>query len=178
MCRSALFGAILLVALGWGCTANTGGSSGDLPTQACADESTRPLTADELTRVLRRHGCTVFPVPGDVICEVPVAERMPVRLGNVISQGPHDNYGERERITEHQGHLFCGLRRGPIWGWQLDENLKAPPASPIFSGDKAEFYFANLECTLYPEGERSDRQVHNLQSAVRDLARLALRKRG
>jgi hypothetical protein len=178
MGRLASVGAIVLVALGCGCTGTVDDSVADLPSQACVGEPTRPLRASELTRALRRHGFTVFPVPGDAICEAPVAEQKPVSLGNVISEGPHDNYDQRDEITEREGHVFCGLRRGPIWGWKLDENLDAPPASPIFSGDKAEFYFANLECTLYPEGERRDRQVRDLQRAVGDLVRLARNKRG
>jgi hypothetical protein len=167
--------ACLLLALGCGCVAATEDSA-RRPSQDCVRESTWPLTASELTRALHRHGFTVFPIPGDAICHAPPADRMPVSVGNVISAGPHDNYDRRDEITEQQGHLFCGLRRRPIWGWKLDEDLDAPP-SPIFSGDKAEFYFANLECKLYPKGERSDEQVRNLQRAIRDLVRLARRNR-
>ena len=81
-------------------------------------------------------------------------------------------------FIEREGHVFCGLRRAPIWGWTLKEDPNAPPASPIFFGDKATFFFANLECTLYPQGERRDQQVRNLQAAVRELVSLARRKRG
>jgi hypothetical protein len=177
MGRLASVGGMLLVALGFGCTGMADDSVVEPPSQACVGEPTRPLTAAELTRALRRHGFTVFPIPGDAICEAAVAERMPVSVGNVISEGPHDNYDRRDEITEREGHVFCGLRLAPIWGWKLDENLNAPPASPVFSGDKVELYFANLECKLYPEGEWRDRQVRNLQGAVRDLVRLALSKR-
>ena len=96
--------------------------------------------------------------------DVPVPERMPVSVEN--------------ESNERDGHLFCGLRRAPIWGWNLSADVDAPPASPVFAGDKAEFSFANLECTLYPRGERGDEQIGRLQSAVRELARLAVRKRG
>ena len=169
--------ATLLVGLGSGCVALLEGPTGEQPSQACRVEPTQPLTAAELTGALRRHGFTVSEIPGDAICELPVAERLPVSVGNVLSQGPHDDYDKRDEIIEREGRVFCGLRRGPIWGWKLDEALDAPPASPVFSGDKAEFYFANLECTLYLEGERSDEQVRNLQRAVRDLVRLARQKR-
>lgn|SRR5829696_1753050 len=169
--------AAILVAVGCGCGGQVDDSVDDLPSQACVSEPTRPLTASELMGTLRRHGFTVFRIPGDAICVAPVAERMPVSVGNVLSEGPHENYDRRDEITEREGHVFCGLRRGPIWGWKLDENLDAPPASPLFSGDKAEFNFANLECTLYPKGARKDVHVRNLQRAVRDLASLARRKR-
>lgn len=140
-------------------------------------EPTRPLTSTDLVRTLRQHGFTVFPIPGDAICDAPVAERMPVSVGNVISEGRNDNYDRRDEITEREGHLFCGLRRSPIWGWTLDENLNAPPASPVFSGDKVEISFANLECTLYPEGDRKHIQVRNLQRAVRVLVSRGRSKR-
>jgi hypothetical protein len=161
------------VALVSGCFAPVDDAADDVPPQACVGEPTRPLTIAELMRALRRHGFTVYRIPGDAICDVPVAERMPVRVGNVLFEGPNDNYDRRDEIIAQEGHVFCGLRRGPIWGWKLDENLAAPPASPIFSGDKAEFSFANLECTLYPEGARRDLQVRNLQRAVQDLVSLA-----
>lgn len=169
--------AAILIALGCGCTGPGDDSVDALPSQACVHEPTRPLIATELIRTLRRHGFTVSPIPGDAICEGPVAERMPVSVGNVISEGPNDNYDRRDEITEREGHVFCGLRRGPIWGWKLEEDLNAPPASPVFSGDKAEIYFANLECVLYPEGARKDVQVRNLQRAVRDLVSRTRRKR-
>ena len=168
--------AAILVTVGCGCVGPAVDSVDDLPSQECVGEPTRPLTATELMRTLRRHGFTVFRIPGDAICDAPMAERMPVSVGNVLSEGPHDNYDLRDEITEREGHVFCGLRRGPIWGWELDEDLDAPAASPVFSGDKAEVYFANLECKLYPEGVRKGVQVHNLQRAVRDLVSLARSK--
>jgi hypothetical protein len=164
----------LVAILGGGCAEPPPSSP---PSQACVGEKTRPLTATELRRTLRRHGFTVYRTPGDAICDAPVAERMPVSVSNVLFEGPHENIDRHEEISEREGHVFCGLRRGPIWGWRLDEDLDAPPSSPIFSGDKATFSFANLECTLYPEGERAEIQVRNLQRAVRELVRIARQKR-
>jgi hypothetical protein len=147
------------------------------PSQSCVGEPTEPITASELARSLKRHEFSVHPILGDAICDGPVSDRMPVSLGNVHFEGPHENIDRHAEITRREGHVFCGLRRGPIWGWRLDEDLNAPPASPIFSGDKATFSFANLECTLYPEGARRQEQVRNLQRAVRELSALARRKR-
>lgn len=144
---------------------------------SCLDEPTRPLTAADATRALRRHGFTVFRDRTDVVCDAPAGERMPVSLTNILFEGPHENISAHDEVSEREGHVACGLRRKPIWGWKLDEDLDAPPASPIFSGDKATFSFANLECTLYPEGQRAQKQVRNLQYAVRELARLARAKR-
>ena len=156
-----------LVGLAGGCSGAAVPSAS--PRLDCAGEPTRPLTAPEATRVLRRHGFTVRPEPADVICDAPDPdEDMPVSLSNSAVD---------DTRLEREGHLLCGLRRGPIWGWKLDEDLEAPPSSPLFSGDKATFSFANLECTLYPRGDRGRAQVRSIQQAVRELARLARMKR-
>jgi hypothetical protein len=144
----------------------------------CVGKPTRPLTDAEATRGLRGNGFSVHPDPAGAICDLPSDQEMPVSLSNILFEGPHANLPAHEKVGEREGHVSCGLRRGPIWGWTLDEDLDAPPSSPIFAGDKATFSFANLECTLYPRGERSAEQVRNPQRAVRELARLAKRKRG
>jgi hypothetical protein len=137
---------------------------GDKPNLACLDEPTRPLTGSEATQVLRRHGFMVERVRDDAICAAPPDERMPVSLTNY----------DRDEATPF---VSCGLRRGPIWGWKLDENLDAPPSSPIFSGRKAEFSFANLECSIYPEGDETEVQIRRMQSAVHELVGIARAKR-
>ena len=175
MGRAALLTTLIAV-LGCGCSASQPDLSAPESSQACIDEPTQPLTDTELTQALRRHGFTVYPIPGDAICELAPSERMPISVGNVLFDGPHENIDKHDEISGREGHVSCGLRRAPIWGWKLDEDLDAPAASPIFSGDKATFKFANLECTIYPEGEQSDQQVRNLQGAVRDLVSLARKK--
>jgi hypothetical protein len=96
---------------------------------------------------------------------------MPVSLTNIFFDGPHKNIQSHRKVSRREGHIGCGLRRGPIWGPTLESDLDAPPASPIFSGKKAEFKLANLECTIYPEGPRSGVQVRNLQRAMQLFAR-------
>ena len=144
------------------------------PEPACAGEPTSPLTAAEVTEMLHKHSINVYPDPTRAICD-PRAddEDMPVSLTNI----PSRNLDSQQPVTAREGHVFCGLRRSPVWGWKLRQDLDAPPASPIFSGDKARFFFANLECTIYPEGARSRAQVARLARAVKELARIAARKR-
>jgi hypothetical protein len=109
--------------------------------------------------VLRKHGFVVHQDPTDVICGLdPPADDMPVSLTNA---------------DDEEAYLGCGLRRGPIWGPELTSDLDAPPASPVFSGRKAEFKVANLECTIYPEGPRTEAQIGNLQRAMEKLAQRA-----
>ena len=68
--------------------------------------------------------------------------------------------------ANREGRLSCLLRKGPIWGPKLKTNAKAPPSSPIFHGRKTEFFYKNLECTLYPSaGDHANAQVRRLDRA-------------
>jgi hypothetical protein len=100
--------------------------------------------------MLARHDITVRANYDGVICGGFIGspeEEMPVKLGN----------DSDEAAMERQGTVFCGLRRGPIWGPKLESNLDAPPASPIFSGKKAEFKVANLGARSIPRRGRGRR---------------------
>ena len=155
---------VALTAVVTGCTGSPA-PVGDKPNLACLDEPTRPLTARDVTRVLRHYGFPVQRAGDQAVCDAAPGERMPVSLTNY----DHD---------EATPFVSCGLRREPIWGWKLDEDLDAPPSSPIFSGRKAEFSFANLECSVYPEGEDTDQQIRRMQRAVHELVRIARARRG
>jgi hypothetical protein len=177
MSRACVLAALATSTVLSGCAADDGVLDAGGRTQSCVGETTRPITEAELTGALRRHGFTVFPLPGDAICDLPVAERMPVHVGNIVFNGPDANIEQHDEIAEREATVYCGLRRGPIWGWTLDADLDAPAASPIFSGDKATFAFANLECTIYPRGEHGGARVLALQDTLRELVALARKKR-
>jgi hypothetical protein len=133
---------------------------------SCAGDPTRPITADMLKRVLARHGISVRLHYDGVICGGPIGspeEEMPVELSN----------DQDEAAMEREGTVFCGLRRGSIWGRKLEQDFDAPASSPIFSGEKAEFSVANVECSVYPSGDESGRQVRNMAAAMKEIARLA-----
>lgn len=136
------------------------------PSTSCAGDPTRPITAQMLKRVLAGHEITVRAYYDGVICGGVVGspeEEMPVELSN----------DRDEAAMKREGTVFCGLRRGPIWGTKLEQDLDAPASSPIFSGEKATFSVANVECSLYPDGEESGRQVRNIAAAMKEIARLA-----
>jgi hypothetical protein len=133
---------------------------------SCAGDPTRPVTTEVLMRVLARHDVTVRAHYDGVICGGAIGSReeeMPVELSN----------DQDEAAVAREGTVFCGLRRGPIWGRKLEQDLDAPASSPIFSGEKATFSVANVECTIYPDGDESGRQVRNMVSAMKEIARLA-----
>lgn len=174
MSRAMLLLGLASAAVCCGCSYDPGPANPS--SLACAGDPTRPLSAAAVMRVLHRHRFTVLPEPPDranVICGGlgSRSEEMPVTLTNILSSGPHENTESHEEIGLRQGHVICGLRRGPIWGPELRSDLDAPASSPVFSGRKAEFTVANLECTIYPRGPRTEVQVRNFQRAMRVLAR-------
>ncbi|MGH3101201.1 MAG: hypothetical protein ACRDPU_09425, partial [Thermoleophilia bacterium] len=121
---------------------------------SCAGDPTKPVTTEMLKRVLAGRDITVRAHYDGVICGGAIGSReeeMPVELSN----------DQDEAAMEREGTVFCGLRRGPIWGRKLEQDLDAPASSPIFSGEKATFSVANVECTVYPDGDESGRQVRN-----------------
>jgi len=158
-----LFSLVFLALPATACGSGLPLSSGALDT-SCAGEQTRPISETILRSTLARHHITVRADPEAVICGTgDPAEDMPVELTNLDDEG----------LAEAQGNVFCGLRRGPIWGSTLEKDLDAPASSPIFSGEKAEFSVANVECSVYPRGPESGKQVRNLERAMEELARLA-----
>jgi hypothetical protein len=155
--------SVLIVALAAACGAVASSAEED---DSCAGDPTRPVTGEVLKRVLAAHDITVRAHYDGVICGGAIGSReeeMPVELSN----------DRDEAAMERQGTVFCGLRRGPIWGRKLEQDLDAPASSPIFSGEKATFSVANVECTVYPVGDESGRQVRNMVSAMKEIARLA-----
>jgi len=171
---SVWFGGSVLMS---GCVALPPSSAGKTD---CAGEPTLPISAAVLVRTLRRNHFTVYADPSDVVCSSsdPVApsdpeEDMPLSVTNVLFDGPHENIASHDEITKREGHVICGARRGPIWGPKLNKEFDAPPDSPIFSGEKALFKVANIECTIYPDGSRSGTQVRNLDRAMEEIERLS-----
>ncbi len=114
---------------------------------------------------MHRYDFTVRPDRDSVICGGlgSEAEEMPVELTNSLD----------DEIAEREGTVFCGVRRGPIWGPKLEKDLDAPASSPIFSGRKAEFSVANVECSIYPNGPRSGAQIRRMERAMEEIDRLA-----
>jgi hypothetical protein len=160
--RAALM-SVLLIALAVACGGVASPAEQD---DSCAGDPTRPVTAEVLKRVLAAHDITVRAHYDGVICGGAIGSReeeMPVELSN----------DQDEAAMERQGTVFCGLRRGPIWGGKLEQDLDAPASSPVFSGEKATFSVENVECTVYPNGDETGRQVRNMAAAMKEIARRA-----
>ena len=128
----------------------------------CRPGPGRPLGVHLVGRVLRDHGFAVKREADVAICS---AEDILVSLTNVS-----DDEVSAGRTVRRQGHLFCDVRRGAIYGRTLGRDRDATRASPVFSGRKAEFWIANVECSLYPEGPETEQQIDRLEGAMEALA--------
>lgn len=118
--------------------------------------------------MLRSAGFSVHKAERSDVCS---ASDIAEDITNIHFEGKYENTGEHDDISEREGHLGCvlrrnrGSRRDPV---RIDTD--APAASPIFSGRKATFSFANLECTLYPDGDDPESQIERLRLAFERLA--------
>src|ERR1051326_2463810 len=124
---------------------------------SCRGGSAKPLSRTVVLSALRKHGFSVRSSTTSDLCQsfdpsLRGAERPAFEISNEAS-------GSYDEVQQKEGALSCILRRGPIWGSKLQTDLRAAPASPIFNGRKARFWFENLECTLYPGGDTPGRQV-------------------
>jgi hypothetical protein len=139
--------------------------SSDPQIPKCPGGAAAPLSSTEVATALREQGFSVF--EDDEGCAG--AEDKVMDLTNILFSGPHENISEHAEIGATEGHVGCGLGREPLFGNKLDSDLEAPAASPFFSGDKAEFLLANVQCTIYPEGDDKAGQVARLQRAMEAL---------
>lgn len=90
------------------------------------------------------------------------------RREDILAELSNENMGDR--IEEEQGSVTCAIYRGPIYNG-FNRDLHEPAASPIFTGRKASWWFANVECDIYPSERNPDEQVAKLNSAMETLAR-------
>lgn len=141
----------------------------DFEAPACSGGEARPLSIQVVARTLREHGFNVQPEGRSEICGGVGAEEVVADLTNVHFDGPYENIESHDEVQRREGMVICAIRRGPLWGNTLQKDLDAPAASPIFSGPKAVFFLANVECTIYPDEDRRQEQVGRLDRAMTRL---------
>jgi hypothetical protein len=119
----------------------------------CSGKRAVPIETKTVVEALRREGFSAEVQKRSELCSAPdtVAE---------VSNFEH---------AEEGALVGCGVREAPLRGKDLEIDLDAPPASPIFSGDKVLFWLANVECTLYPNGDDEEGQVERLTRAMETL---------
>jgi len=71
---------------------------------------------------------------------------------------------EHEATRQREGVVLCSLRPHPQGGAR-------PVAQRAGEDGEIDFVLANLECTIFPQGERSEEQVRRLESSFAALQR-------
>jgi hypothetical protein len=134
---------------------------------SCTGGPAQPLSVQLVLEVLREHGFSVSAVTTGERCSgFAIPEDDAELAAFAIS---NDASGSYEEVQASEGIVPCILRQGPIWGPTLEADLDAPAASPIFSGDVADFELQNLDCRFYPGGDKPRTQVERMDRAMHAL---------
>jgi hypothetical protein len=165
---AALVSTVLTATLVSGCM-GLGLPDDDGASPRCPGGRTQPLAIADVARTLKHHGFSVGRDDGSALCS---AQQVAAVLTNIHFDGPHENISAHDEISEREGHVSCAVERRNVSGTKLRTDLHAPAASPIFSGRKARFWLANIDCVIYPEGPTTERNVKRLELAMKQLERL------
>jgi hypothetical protein len=129
-----------------------GKDSAAVATGRCTGGSTRPLAPEEVVRIFRAQGLSAVTSTRAQDC----GESIAYDVANTA-------------VQDHEGWLTCSLFGTPIFRRVPALDLEARSNSPIFSGRKATFHFANIECFFYPD---TDEQMARFARAARQIARI------
>lgn len=129
---------------------STAGS--DPPAEAACTGTPRPVSVEMLVKHLNEAGFSVTPDTEPPFCD-PVSA------------------GREDQILASVGgdNAACTLYRGSLYGDNPRKDLDADPASPIFSGRKAQFLLENLSCVIYPDQDDPEGQIERFNAAMVQL---------
>jgi hypothetical protein len=144
----------------------------DRASPTCPGGRTHPFAIADVARTLREQKFSVARDEGSALCSAPQVAAV---LTNIHFDGPNENISNHDEISKREGHVSCAVERRSARGAKLRKDLHAPAASPIFSGRKARFWLANVDCVIYPEGRQTESNIRRLEVAMKQLAR-SLRK--
>ncbi len=115
-----------------------------------------PLTPATVMRVLRKHGFSAQP-ERKFLCG-------PRVVAGVTNAPPGDYSSATSERAEQEGTVFCGVEKQPFPKafLQRDEDSK-----------KVRWSVGNVDCAVYFVKGHKDEQVHRLELAMTELARLA-----
>jgi hypothetical protein len=120
----------------------------------CSGGPASPLSAELVLQTLRDEGLTMGLEDESELCAI----------HDVVA-----DFTNGEVNASREGFVGCAVRKEPLRSNTLRVDRDAPPASPIFSGDKAKLWLANVECTIYPEGNDKAGQIARLERALERL---------
>jgi hypothetical protein len=163
-----LLAALAAAVLASGCAPPDNGDAANPPPKniACQGGAVDPVQVDDLVRVFRQHGLTMF---NDPKCSVSTSER---QASNLPIWGPDSQGLDRESIRADQGRVVCLFDATPSF-----------PVLPViengYPGDQeTSFQFGNVDCLIYPASNESEKeQLARLRTAANALARETARSR-
>jgi hypothetical protein len=163
-----LLAALAAAALFGGCAPPDNGDAANPPSMnmACHGEAVSPVQVDDLVRVFRQHGLTMF---NDPQCLDSTSER---QASNLPIWGPDSQGLDRETIRAEQGHVIC-LFAATAFHEVLPVTERKYPTD-----QETSFRFANVDCLIYPASDESEKeQLARLKTAANALARETARER-
>jgi hypothetical protein len=87
-------------------------------------------------------------------------------VSNLHFRGPAKNLGQHERIRLTQGHLGCAIDEKSETERDSGDGLEVEGEL----GDRElNFYFANVQCSLYPAGRQQRDQVERLKRTFSEI---------
>jgi hypothetical protein len=134
----------------------------------CSGGGTSPISRAQVVNSLKGAGFAVAATTEGLDC----AQADP-GAAFAIGNAPHDPaaYKRYNRVRDQQGIVHCTLYRTPVYGDQLQSDLRERANSPVFHGRKARFWFKNIECLLYAGDANQQQQVARLSRAMHKLRR-------
>lgn len=137
----------------------------------CNDQLGRPLKARDVVAAFRAEGFTMRSLPESFYCNTANFDR--ANSDRIIADVSNQrSVTMDEDVVDREGWATCDVSVGsPDFSTELFVDLNRGPDSPIFSGTKAVFSVANVDCKLYPHGDRSEEQIARAHAAMKRLAR-------
>jgi hypothetical protein len=119
------------------------------PTAGCAGGHTEPLTVEDVTSSLARHGVVVESDESSALCSA----------AGLVADLVNSDSDARET-----GLTGCAVRKRPIYANPMKLREEA-------SEEKVRFFLANVECYVYPNGEPGEERVGQVRAALLELER-------
>jgi hypothetical protein len=122
----------------------------------CVEGPAEPPTPATVIRVLREHGFSAQ-AEHKFLCA-------PRVVAGVTNAPPGDNSSATSERAEQEGTVFCGVEKRPFPNDFLHRSEDSK---------KVRWSVGNVDCAVYFVEGRKDDQVHRLELAMTELARLA-----
>jgi hypothetical protein len=130
------------------------------PPNPCPGGAVSPIQIDDLIRVFRQHGLTMF---NDPACASSTSER---QASNEPIYGPGAQTGDHDAITASQGSVYCLLDKTAVRPLLPVTENKYP------TDQETSFDAGNVTCLIYPESDETENeQLERLRAAMNALAR-------